>query len=238
MPFDPIKLAKNYEKIVTKDSKRKYYRFRADRWYGGIATADAVSCCLRCAFCWVKYPLEHPEKVGSFYSPQQVFERLDKIAKKNNFHRLRVSGAEPTIGRQHLLELLEIVSDSPYTFILETNGILLGVDERYVEELSKFPKLHVRISLKAGTPERFELITGADKKAFWHPLKAIEYLIDHKVRFHPSIVITLLTNEEKENVVKLLYGINSNLLNSLEEEELIFYPHVKERLAKKGINVT
>ena len=39
--YDPVKLAKDLEKIVCKGLERKYYRVaRGGRWYGGIATAD------------------------------------------------------------------------------------------------------------------------------------------------------------------------------------------------------
>lgn len=41
-PFDPIKLAKEVEKVVTRGELRRYYRAaRPGRWYGGIATADS-----------------------------------------------------------------------------------------------------------------------------------------------------------------------------------------------------
>jgi len=49
--------------------------------------------------------------------------------------KLRVSGAEPTIGKNHLLALLERFEASEFRlFILETNGVLFGVDKDYVQE--------------------------------------------------------------------------------------------------------
>jgi uncharacterized Fe-S cluster-containing radical SAM superfamily protein len=30
--------------VICKGNKRKYYRFRAGRFYGGIATADCMGC--------------------------------------------------------------------------------------------------------------------------------------------------------------------------------------------------
>ena len=41
-PFDPFVRASEVEKIVMEGSRRKYYRFRYSRHYGGIVTADAV----------------------------------------------------------------------------------------------------------------------------------------------------------------------------------------------------
>ena len=40
LPFDPLKRARDVEKLVMKGLARKYYRFRPARYYGGIGTAD------------------------------------------------------------------------------------------------------------------------------------------------------------------------------------------------------
>ena len=46
MGYNPVERHVAMEKLVTRmaDSQqlRRYYRFKADRWYGGIATADAA----------------------------------------------------------------------------------------------------------------------------------------------------------------------------------------------------
>jgi len=61
-PFDPVKLARETEKIVTKyengKCKRKYTAFYATGVYGGISTGYTVGCCLRCVFCWVDWSRE------------------------------------------------------------------------------------------------------------------------------------------------------------------------------------
>ena len=67
--------------------------------------------------------------------------------------------------KDHLLQVLELVGTTDYLFMLETNGILLGHDQNYSEELDRFRNnLHVRVSLKAGTPEGFQRRTGAAGK--------------------------------------------------------------------------
>ena len=53
-----------------------------------------------------------------------------------------------------------------------------------VKDVSKFRKAHVRVSLKAGTPEDFTRKTGAKAEAFEIPLKAIENLLDSGGSFH------------------------------------------------------
>jgi len=105
---------------------------------------------------------------GNFYSPKQVAERLIEAAKKGityseYWHRripivnkLRLSGCEPTIGKEHLLAVLENLAGKGYPFYLETNGILFEADEAYVKKLAEFSDfIYVRVSFKAATPEGF-----------------------------------------------------------------------------------
>jgi len=51
-PFDPVERAAEFERLVMKDGKSLYYRFRAAPYYGGITTADAIGCSFICAYCW------------------------------------------------------------------------------------------------------------------------------------------------------------------------------------------
>lgn len=88
---------------------RKYYRVaRGGRWYGGCAAADCVGCNLKCVFCWSGAPRDYPDKIGKFYHPEEVFSKLDQIASRKGYRYVRISGNEPTIGREHLLKVLEL----------------------------------------------------------------------------------------------------------------------------------
>jgi uncharacterized Fe-S cluster-containing radical SAM superfamily protein len=185
--YDPIELSKKTERLIIDGAKRKYYRFRPTKFYGGIATADAVGCNLRCAFCWSGNVVWKTDTVGNFYSPKQVAETLNQMALKNGFDKVRVSGGEPTIGREHLIELLDNI-DLRLLFILETNGILLGADVPYVEELSKFHNIHVRVCLKGSNIEEFSWLTGADSKGFEYQIDALESLRDNGMSFNVAIV--------------------------------------------------
>ena len=142
-PFDSVELAFETEKIVSKGDARKYTHFYVVGVYGGIATGYAVGCCLRCVFCWVDWSRDYPERFGEFYSPDEAFQKLKAAALRRGVNKLRISGAEPTIGKSHLLGLLERVEASEFgLFVLETNGILLGVDKDYVQAVSRFKKIH------------------------------------------------------------------------------------------------
>ncbi|MDH5443563.1 MAG: radical SAM protein [Hadesarchaea archaeon] len=235
--YDPIELARRLEEIVARGDERKYYRFRAARFYGGIATADCVGCCLRCAFCWSRAPLTNPERVGRFYNPAQVFAKLNAIAKKHGYSQLRISGNEPTIGRQHLLCLLGLVEQTNYSFILETNGILLGADPSYAQALGKFENLHVRVSLKGCDAEQFSHLTGAKLEAFELQLTALRNLLDAGVSCHAAIMQEFAPKDKLEQLTQQLSAIDRSLVQELEFEYLIPFPHVIQELARRGIHV-
>ncbi|GFO97023.1 radical SAM domain-containing protein, partial [groundwater metagenome] len=107
--FDPVELAELTRNIVCKNNQRKYYRFRSSRFYGGISTADCVGCCLRCVFCWSWKMATRPQECGHFYSPEEVARKLIAIAKRKKLRQLRISGNEPTICREHLIRVLELI---------------------------------------------------------------------------------------------------------------------------------
>lgn len=239
-PYDPVELAKETEKIVCKGDARKYTDFYATGVYGGIATGYTVGCCLRCFYCWVDWSRDFPEKLGEFYTAKQTFENLKKTARKFGVKKLRISGAEPTLGREHLLALLKLVEESEFDlFILETNGILFGADETYVKELKRFTKPHIRVSLKAGTPEGFESRTGARKERFELPYRAIEYLKKADVSFHVAAMTDrrIMSKEERKNLLKKLSAIDIDLASHLEEERIDPYDTTLERLKQAGVEL-
>ena len=228
--YDPIELSKKTEKLVLKNNLKKYYRFRPTRFYGGISTADTVGCNLRCRFCWSQNSVWNPNKTGKFYSPKEVSDRIQKIAKKKGYKCLRISGGEPTIGKKHLIEVLKNI-DSRYIFILETNGILLGYDKGYVEDLSSFENLHVRVCVKGADPEEFSLFTGANT-GFNYQIKALENLREKKVSFNIALVSKNL--EKKKGFFQMLSDKKLNTF-MVEEEEIKLYSMVRNRLKKEGI---
>jgi len=232
--YDPIALAETTRKIVERDGKRKYYRFRGGRWYGGIATADCVGCNLRCIFCWSNVPRDNPTMSWKFYSPEEVYRNLVKIAERRKYRLIRISGNEPTICWDHLIKILELVEqDGRFKFILETNGIL--IDKSKAEDLSKFRRVHVRVSLKGTCEEEFSLLTGARPEAFELQLNALKHLADHSVPAHPAAMLSFSSRENISKLIKRLDEIDPVYVREFEEEYVFLYPHVKDRLRRAGI---
>jgi len=226
--LDPIKFAGLTRDIVCKDHQRKYYRFRFARFYGGIATADCLGCCLRCVFCWSWDKVIKPDHFGEYYTSEEVAIRLISIAKSKGYQQMRISGNEPTICRGHLIRVLQLIP-TDFLFILETNGILIGNDESYAEDLSRFPSLYVRVSLKGTCEEEFSRLTGAIPEGFQLQLKALEYLVKHGVKVHPACMISFSPPENISVLRKRLKAIKHSF-EDFEVEELILYPSIVKRL--------
>jgi uncharacterized Fe-S cluster-containing radical SAM superfamily protein len=231
--IDPIAWAEETWKIVGSGDKRKYYRFRPASYYGGIATANCVGCCLRCLFCWSWHIVTQPENAGRFYSPEEVVQNLSSIVKKEGFHQIRISGNEPTLHRPHLLKILKLIPWEIH-FILETNGILIGHDPSYAKDLSCFPHLYVRVSLKGASPEDFSRITQAKPEGFNYQLRALENLAEEGVDCFPAVISDFSSRGEIKRLRQRLKEIQPNF-EDFEKEELILYPFVLDHLQKASI---
>ncbi|MHA1261814.1 MAG: radical SAM protein [Candidatus Freyarchaeota archaeon] len=218
---------------MVRGEMKKYYRFRGGRWYGGIATADCCGCPLRCVFCWGAEPRDNARRCGEFYTPEQVFKRLTGIAGRRGYTMLRISGNEPTLGREHLFRVLELVDRTGYLFILETSGVL--IDTEYAERLSEFENVHVRVSLKGASEEEFSTLTGAKPEGFQLQLNALRNLVDNGVSCHASVMSSFSTRENMQKLLNRLAEIDARLASELEQEIVILYPRVAKRLARAGI---
>lgn len=250
-PFDPLELARETEKIVTREGEdgveRKYVAFYSAPVYRGIATGYAVGCCLRCIYCWSNWSRDFPEKFGDFYSPREAARRLVEAAKEGitspgwerfrhlKVNKLRVSGCEPTIGKDHLVALLEQVKEFGYPFYLETNGILLGADRDYIKRIAEFSKmLYVRVSFKAATPEGFTARTGAIGEYYELPFKALRYLLDEGVYARAAAMTDpkVMPPEERNLLISMLDEIDpaADYPRTLEEEVIDMYETTMMRL--------
>jgi uncharacterized Fe-S cluster-containing radical SAM superfamily protein len=238
-PFDPAERAEEVERLVIRNGRRLYYRFRGASYYGGIATADAIGCSFLCAYCWNYFRNLNPARFNKFYSAQQVAANLLKIARERSFHLFRMTGSEPLLGEaslEHLTGVLEIIfQERPHSvFILETNGFFLGWRTDLIKRL-EFKNLWIRISVKGVDEESFELISGAKKRFFRYPLLALKELEKAGMKVWPAVMRDLFSDEEVGRLERILeeYGISARL----EEEMLEEYPFVTENMKKRKVQI-
>ena len=236
-PFDPLKIACQTEEIACKGNSRKYTKFYCTGVYGGISTGYTIGCCLRCVFCWVDWSRDFPSQAGKLFSPQQATHNLLGNARKEGFKKIRISGGEPTICPEHLISVLDLINETHFLFILETNGVLFGRDPEYVNKLKKYKKIHVRVSLKAGNPEGFEKRTGAKGEFYELPFKAIEYLKQAGISFHVAAMTDsrLMPKDERAMMLTKLKSVGYQ--DYLEEELCDPYQSTVNRLEHAGFKI-
>lgn len=251
--FDPLEFGKKIERLVVREGiegqERKYLKapsinpmnknlkFRVSNYYRGTAVVDVVGCNLRCVFCWAKDNIwTHPAKVGEFYSPRSIAHGLIDTARTTGYKYLRMTQGEPTLSKDHLITVLQELEHYTYPFLLETNGIILGDDAKFVKELSNYKNLHIRISLKGATAEKFRLLTGAKETFYDLQLKALKNCLDNQISCHPAIMLDLIGIEDEfERLQSSLCDIDPDLIKVLEFERLFLYPHVKQRLDRNKV---
>jgi uncharacterized Fe-S cluster-containing radical SAM superfamily protein len=236
MPFDPVQRSEQTELVVMNEGERRYSKFRAAPYYGGIATADAVGCSFLCAYCWNYGRNEDPARFGKFFSPENVANKLLEIARRQSFSLYRVTGSEPILGEasfQHLVKVIEIILsvDLRSSFILETNGLILGYQEELIQKL-RSARLMVRVAIKGVNQSSFEKITGARRDFFRYPFLALTNLERNGVRAWPALMEDLFTEDEVNELRQTLrsYKIHSDL----ELERLEGYPFVLENMKQRG----
>ncbi|MEM1584100.1 MAG: radical SAM protein [Nitrososphaerota archaeon] len=236
--YDPLELTEEVRekvvRVINSVEERKYYRFRKDRWYGGIATGDVVGCNLRCGMCWSWRSASHIMAKGFYCSPSQSFKQLRNIAYSSGFRMVRLSGGEPTISKEHLLELLRLFENSKLEFILETNGIIIGSDIDFAKELVRYNYLVVRVSIKGCSREDFYNITLARPEFFDLQLKALENLIEQGAKpceqVYPAVMLSFSERKDYELLQEKLSDIHPLLSKCIDEEYVILYPHVVKLL--------
>ena len=217
--YCPLELSAATEKVVVDGNRRKYVQLgRSLRFYGGTTSATEVGCNLRCKFCFSDKPVWKPKKTGKLYSPQQVFDGLAKNARKYGHKLISASASEGTIGKEHLFELLDLVEQSEFIYILETNGMTLGADPEYCQQLAKYKRLHVRVSIKGASPDEYFDLTGARPDSYWLPYEAMRNLIDAGVSCNACLMASFSSDDGIEQVKKNLSTVHPGILKSLEVE--------------------
>jgi uncharacterized Fe-S cluster-containing radical SAM superfamily protein len=238
--YDPVAKHRQIEDLVVRKriggDQKKYYRFRRDRWYGGIVTADCAGCGLICKFCWVRsQSILEGRAQGEFLTAKETAEKLLHLMEVEKIRQARISGGEPTVGREHLLQLLNLLMNRRVQFILETNGILIGADETYAQDLALFPFHHVRVSLKGSSAKEFEKLTGSEAGGFQLQLDALRNLVKAGVSAHPAVMLSFAGREATDKLYHTIWKIDPRMHSEIEREEVILYPHVSEKL--RGANL-
>ena len=227
--------------LINQGNKRLCHKVRTARYYDGVATIDVVGCYLDCGFCWVpefkRLPDEVKNRLGSFkyMTPEETSKVLIHVAKKNGLKSVRLSGGEPTLNPQHLLETIQITTDAGYNYVFETNGLLL--DDEFVQKLAKYRnKMFVYYGLKGASPDMFYRLTTRDQMYWEKTLDGLDLLIKNDFTIGINIMSDFLTEVELLQLIPELIKIDEFAPLALDIKKTSIFPHVKKRLEERKIS--
>jgi len=179
--------------------------------------------------------------INSSWGLGEAVERLVSMARRYGVPRVRLSGGEPTIGFDHLVEVIEGVTGEGLEFILETNGVLIGAREELARRLAGFhgSGLEVRVSIKGTSPEEFHMLTKARPEAWRLQLRALELLVAYGLEpgeeVYPAVMLSFTDERGARRILGELARIHPRLARSIDPEYVILYPHVRRLMARTGL---
>ena len=263
--FDPFKFGEAVRQVVTRDGlsgRERLYKpapstdprnknrdFRVSNYYLKTAVADALGCNLRCVFCWTidRYrDYSNIKNVGTFYSPVEVANALATTARNFNCKYLRMTEGEPTLDMDHLIAVLDNLKkmNLAYTFILETNGLIFGKYPSFSKRLSQYgtnligePFIHVRVSIKGPTAEKFHLLSGGADASFYKlQFDALSNCLNVGLSVHPAVMLDFIESKEEMKTLRdSLLNVDETMVKKLEFERLFLEDYVVARLRRYGI---
>jgi uncharacterized Fe-S cluster-containing radical SAM superfamily protein len=229
--------------LINQGNKRLCHKVRTARYYDGVATIDVVGCYLDCCFCWVpefkRFPEEVENRIKNFkyMSPLETSQILIDVARENALKSVRLSGGEPTLNPQHLIETVRLTTEAGFNFVFETNGLLL--DEEIVKNLAKYQKkMLVYFGLKGSSPDMFYRMTERDPKYWRNALNGLKLLIENDFTIGINVMTDFLDEKEFLQLIPELVKINKYTPLALDIKKTSIFPHVRERLSKRMINFT
>ncbi|MHA1756192.1 MAG: radical SAM protein [Promethearchaeota archaeon] len=181
------------------------------------------------------------ERQYVYLTPKNVIKGFKTYYNECDAKRFRISGGEPTLCPNFLIKFLELFQnefreDKDVRFILETNGSFLGSNKKYLNNLSKFKKfLHIRISLKAPTLEKFKKVQIDHKrieKKFEDSRKSLVYCDALGFNYHPVYIVDLMDIDDFSIIKESLSKLNLSRfdISMIEFERLFIYDHIIKRI--------
>jgi uncharacterized Fe-S cluster-containing radical SAM superfamily protein len=239
--MDIIERINLLQSIINDGNKRLCHKYRISKYYGGIATVDVVGCYLDCAFCWVPEYKRLPEMISSNFrsfdllTPQKTADILINLATKNKLKSVRLSGGEPTLNKEHLIQTIELVTRNGFFYILETNGIY--IDNDLVDALKKYKdNIFVYYSIKGTNPSNFKRLTTSDEKYWYIQLENLSKFVDGKFKIGINTMMNYVDKTDFLDFLEILYKKNIYLPLSIDTKETSMFPHVINRLKDRGIS--
>ena len=137
-------------------------------------------------------------QAGDIYA--EITKRMRNRSEALEGQVIELTGGEPTLYRAGLLELSRLASQDTITVAINTNGLLIGTDEKYLDAFSGFEgNVQFSVSPKGITPEEFRRFTDAKQEYFETPFVAYARILERGFKAFLSVHLdTLAFPEELE----------------------------------------
>ena len=136
----------NYDKGMKRQIKKELFPENY-HYPTGVQLELTYKCNHRCIHCY-------NQSGGKCNNDELTIEQWKKLAKRLGeigIFQCVISGGEPTILGDSLIEIMEILDGYNIKFIFISNGFLL--DEKFIKKLSKFKYTWFQISIDGSRPE-------------------------------------------------------------------------------------
>lgn len=227
-------LSPNFESKEMKEVKKLQYQnpaysaaFRLKGKLGdpkdfNVAFAVQLSgCTYACNFCYVpsQVNMANPA-LGMFFSSKEIIEHFIKAGEKSKelINVLRITGGEPTIVPEIMLELYDRLEEIPGKYLwidtnLSTAKYLLRLEDD-LKDIMKKRNVGVVGCFKGFCKEDFSIITGAKPEFYENQFEAAKLFLDWKTDFYVYLP-SLIYEDDVENKARTFIGrlreLNKNL---------------------------
>ncbi|BCE03718.1 radical SAM protein [Marinicellulosiphila megalodicopiae] len=164
-----------------------------------LAIFDIIDeCNMTCPVC---YADSSPQKsnIKSMANIQVMLDTL--IASESEPDLVQLSGGEPTLHPQ-FFDILQLIKQSPVRHLMvNTNGIKISQDEKFVKRLKDFqPGFEIYLQFDSFKKEVLKKIRGIDARKI--RLKALENLEKHNIS--TTLVCTVIQGENDDEVDEII----------------------------------
>ncbi len=237
--FDAMERSCALSGQLERPGARRLVRIGAAGAFDNALTIYVPGCNLACVHCWAGPEREDPIGCSRWWTFDELRQHIRHHRQHSRLpaaaHRLRISGGEAVLSLG-VLDLIDALLRLPGRLSLETNGVMLGVQPEIIKGLLSFGgRLHLNLSIKAGTIDQFERITGAKAEAWeaaWAGLDALRRSgMDFELNAL-SLASELFSQTERGAMLERLDSMDASLRQRLSEERLTGYPDTLRRMAK------
>jgi len=210
--------------------RRRYHRFRHSS-HDDAVVADCIGSNLRCAheWGWCEGILDDPD-AGTFFTPEEVIDELVAMAEDHDCSSARITGMEPIMGDEHLIEVARRLNTRGMDLRIDTNGMLL--DHAYLGRLTSACDLSIRLSFKGHDPQSFISLADVHGSWFLNQVRAFTACQDSDIETR-YVLAGVYDAEQRDQLAAWLPGEDL----SIEVEKLRLCPANRQRLEAAGFDL-